>query len=93
MLILIKNGPDTPEGKRGLQLALDMCADICLLQNAVYFAQKERLEGVCGKVYVLEEDKRLRGLNADEMEKDILPLDYDGLVDIMDSADKVAGIF
>ncbi|RME65589.1 MAG: hypothetical protein D6778_06065, partial [Nitrospirae bacterium] len=63
MLVLIKSAPNTPEGKRALRFARDMAADVCLLQNGVYFAEPERLEGFCGTVYVLSEDARLRGLH------------------------------
>lgn len=93
MLVIIKSAPDTPEGKRGLKLARDMAADICLLQNAVYFAQNERLDGFCGMAYVLDEDARLRGLTDEEMEKDIKKISYDSLVDAMIKEDKVIGLF
>lgn len=92
MLVIIKSAPDTPEGKRGVRLARDMAADICLIQNAVYFALKERLEGFCGMAYILDEDARLRGLRAEDMDKGIKEIDYDGLVDLMVKEDKVIGM-
>lgn len=93
MLVIIKSAPDTLEGKRGVRLARDMAADICLIQNAVYFAQKERLEGFCGTAYLLEEDSRLRGLKDGDIGKGIRKLDYDSLVDLMVNEDKVLGMF
>lgn len=93
MLVIIKSGPDTQEGKRAIRLARDMAADICLVQNAVYFSQKERLEGFCGSVYVLDEDIRLRGLKDGEIEKDLKKINYDRLVDMMADEDKVVGMF
>ncbi len=93
MLVIVKSASDTPEGKRGVKLAQDMDADLVLLQNGVYFAQKERFEGFCGKVYVLEEDMRLRGLKDEEMVKDVRKLDYDALIELMVDADKVVGMF
>lgn len=93
MLVIIKSAPDTPEGRRGIKLARDMAADICLIQNAVYFAQKERLEGFCGTAYLLEEDSRLRGLKNEDIGKGIRRLDYDSLVDLMVNEDKVLGMF
>lgn len=93
MLVIIKSGPDTQEGKRAIKLARDMAADICLIQNAVYFSQKERLEGFCGSVYVLDEDVRLRGLKDDEIEKDLKKINYGSLVDMMADEDKVVGMF
>ncbi len=93
MLVIIKSSPDTPEGKRGFKLARDMASDMVLLENGVYFAQKERFEGFCGKVYILEEDMRLRGLKDDEVLKDAIKIDYDGLVDLMVEEDRVIGMF
>lgn len=93
MLVIIKSAPDTPEGKRGVKLARDMAADICLIQNAVYFAQRERLEGFCGTAFVLGEDARLRGVNEKDIGKEIREIDYEGLVDLMVKEDKVVGMF
>ena len=93
MIVIVKSSPDTPEGKRGVKLARDMAADIALIQNGVYFAQKEMLEGFCGTAYVLGDDTRLRGLNRDEIDKAIRNIDYDGLVDLMAENDKVIGMF
>jgi sulfur relay protein TusB/DsrH len=93
MLVVIKSSPHTLEGKRGIKLARDMAADICLIQNAVYFAQKERLEGFCGMVFVIDEDAKLRGLKPEDMDKGIKIVDYDELIDLMVKEDKVIGIF
>ena len=93
MVVIVKSSPDTVDGKRGIKLARDMAADVVLLQNGVYFAQVERLEGFCGTAYVLDDDARLRGLKDSEIEKGIRTLDYGGLIDIMAKADKVVGMF
>lgn len=93
MLVIVRSAPDTTDGKRGIKFARDMAADIILLQNGVYFAQRERLEGFCGSVYLLDDDARLRGLRDDEIEKDLRKIDYDGLTDLMAKEDKVAGMF
>ncbi len=93
MLVIVKSAPDTPEGKRAVKLARDMAADICLIQNAVYFALTERLDGFCGTAYVLNEDMKLRGISSDITDKGIRELDYDGLVDLMINEEKVAGVF
>lgn len=93
MITIIKSSPDTPEGKRGFRLARDMASDIVLLQNGVYLAQIDRFEGFCGKVYILEEDMRLRGLKDNEILKDAIKIDCDGLVDLMDAEDRVIGMF
>ncbi|MCL4475953.1 MAG: DsrH/TusB family sulfur relay protein [Nitrospirae bacterium] len=93
MLVIVKSAPDTTDGKRGIKLARDMAADVVLLQNGIYFAQRERLEGFCGTAYVLDDDVRLRGLKNGEIEKDIKRLDYGSLVDLMAGEDKVMGMF
>lgn len=93
MLVIVKSAPETADGKRAVKLARDMAADLVLIQNGVYFSQRERLGGFCGSVYVLEEDMRLRGLKKDEIEKDIIEITYDSLIDFMDGEDKVVGIF
>jgi sulfur relay protein TusB/DsrH len=93
MLVMVKSAPDTADGKRGIKLARDMAADVVLIQNGVYFAQLERLEGFCGTAYVLDDDARLRGLKDNEIEKGITKLNYGSLIDIMAEADKVVGMF
>ena len=93
MLIIIKSAPDTMEGKRTIKLANDMSADICLMQNAVYFSQREQLKGFSGRIYVIDEDRKLRGLKDEEIVPEIKKIDYDGLVELMAEKKKVIGIF
>lgn len=95
MLVIIKSAPDTPEGRRGVKIARHMSADIVLLQNGVYFMQKERLEDLSfyRTVYVLEDDRRLRGLKDQEDKKNIKKITYDSLIDLMAGSDKVVGMF
>jgi len=94
MLVIIKSAHDTPEGKRGIKLARDMSADIVLLQNGVYFMEKDRLEDLnfFKTAYVLEDDKKLRGIKGNE-NKNIKDIDYDGLIDLMAGEDKAVGMF
>jgi sulfur relay protein TusB/DsrH len=95
MLVIVKSAPDTPEGTRGVKLACDMSADIVLLQNGVYFMQGEKLgdAGFTGKVYVLEDDRLLRGLPAVNDSKNMQGINYDSLVDVMTEHDSVLGMF
>lgn len=93
MLVMIKSAPDTADGATGLILAKESGADLALLQNGVYFAQKERLGTLTGAVYVLDDDKRLRGLKDAEMDVRVKTIDYDTLTDIMTGSDKVTGMF
>lgn len=95
MIVIIRNAPDTPEGKRGVKIARSMSADIVLLQNGVYFLNEQALEdlGFVGPVYALEDDMRLRGLKSAAENKNIKGIDYGGLVDLMTEADKVVGTF
>lgn len=92
MIVIVKSGPETIEGKRAVKLARDMAADLVLIQNGVYYAQKERLEGFCGTAHLLDEDRRLRGIGEEELDKGVRKIDYDGLVDLM-AGDKVLGMF
>jgi sulfur relay protein TusB/DsrH len=93
MLVLVKSGPDTAEGKRGISIARDMTANVVLIQNGVYFAIAEILEGFPGTIYILDEDCKLRGLRDDAIRQDVSKLDYDGLVDAITEEDKVVGMF
>lgn len=93
MLVIVKSGTDTADGKRGVKLARDMAADLFLIQDGVYFAQEERLEGFCGTAYVLEDDLKLRGIKGAGIEKGIRETGYDIFVDLTDESDKVVGMF
>jgi sulfur relay protein TusB/DsrH len=93
MLVLVKSAPDTPDGVRGVTLAKEGGADLVLLQNGVYFAQKERLGALPGTVYVLDDDKRLRGIKDSEIDARVKAIDYDRLTDLMTGSDKVVGMF
>ncbi len=93
MLVMIKSAPDTTDGALGLTLAKESGADVVLLQNGIYFAQKERLGAFSGTVYVLDDDKRLRGLKDSEMDDRVKIIDYDKLTDIITSGDNVTGMF
>ena len=93
MVVIIKSAPDTNDGAIGLRLAEEGRADLVLLQNGVLFAQKDRLGAFPGAVYVLEDDKRLRGLRDSEMDAGITIIDYDRLTDLITGGDKVVGMF
>ena len=92
MLVIVKNGIDTPEGKRGIRLARDMAADLVLIQNGVYFVRDEKLNDFGKKVYVLDEDLMLRGLSDGEIGKNMEKINYDILVDLVVGSDKVVGM-
>lgn len=92
MLVIIKSAPDTPEGKGGIRLAERMGADIVLLQNGTYFARKNKLENFSGAAFILEDDKKLRGLKDSDLEERIRSIDYGGFIDLMTQSDKVLGI-
>ncbi|OGW54916.1 MAG: hypothetical protein A2Z46_04785 [Nitrospirae bacterium RBG_19FT_COMBO_55_12] len=93
MIVIVKSAPDTPDGVRGVTLARDSAADLVLLQNGVYFAQKELLGAFSGTVYALDDDKRLRGLKDSEMGQTVKSISYDALVDLMAEDNKVVGMF
>ena len=95
MLVIIKSAPDTTEGKRAVALAMDAGADICLIQNGIYFAQGERLGDLSGVsyLYLIEEDARLRGLKDSELNENAKKIDYEALVDLLSEHDKTIGAF
>ncbi len=93
MLVIVKSGPETTEGRRGIIIARDMAADLVLIQNGVYFVSNGELDAFSGKVYTLDEDLILRGLSDGEGRKDIKKVDYDTLVDLMAESDKVLAMF
>ncbi|HXY53620.1 MAG TPA: DsrH/TusB family sulfur metabolism protein [Nitrospirota bacterium] len=93
MIVMIKSGPDTTDGASGVTLAKVGGADIVLLQNGVYFARKDRLGPFAGAVYVLDDDKRLRGLKDSEMDARVKTIDYDKLTDIITGGENVVGMF
>ncbi len=93
MLVMIKSAPDTTDGALGLTLAKEGKGDVILLQNGVYFAQKERLGSFHGAVYVLNDDVRLRGIKDSELDARAEAIDYDKLTDIITGGDKVVGLF
>ena len=93
MIVMIKSAPDTPDGARGLTLAKDGGADIVLLQNGVSFIQKDSLGSFSGTVYVLDDDRKLRGLKDPGADPRMKTIDYDTLVDIMTGERKVVGMF
>ena len=64
-----------------------------LRQNGVPFASKDRLGPFAGTVYVLGDDKRLRGLKDSEMDSRVKTIDYDKLTDIITGGEKVVGMF
>ena len=92
MLIIIKNGIDTPEGKSAVRLARNMAADLVLIQNGIYFVRDAVLDNFSGKVYVLDEDLALRGLGDAVIGQDMKKIDYDTLVDLIADSDKVVGM-
>ncbi len=91
MLVILRSAPESHEARRAVKLARDLAADMVLVQNAVWLAQEERLEGFCGTAYVLDEDLKLRGVS--NVAKEIKALSYIELVDLMAEADKVVGMF
>ena len=93
MLVIIKSSPDTADGIRGVTLAKDSGADLILLQNGVYFAQKDRLNDFSGAVYALDADMRLRGLKDAERGPRVKTIDYDKLTDMMTGEKRVVGMF
>jgi len=93
MFVIIKSGPHTQEGERGVKIARDTASDIVLIQNGVYYALREKLDGYCGTVYAIDEELILREIKEDEIERGIKKMNWDQLIDRMVEEDKVIGAF
>lgn len=93
MLAIVKSGPDTVDGKRGVALAKDMSADVVLLQNGVYFARGGVPADFSGMVYVLDEDLILRGMGDSQIGKEVKKIGYEELIGLMAESEKVVGMF
>lgn len=87
MLFLISSAQETKEFKTAYNMAKEMKADICLLQNAVYAART--IDD--GSVYVLSDDLMLRGLQQNKIAGKTI--DYSQLIELMTNTDKVVGLF
>ncbi|MEN8265353.1 MAG: hypothetical protein ABFR82_18055 [Nitrospirota bacterium] len=87
MLFLISSAPDTKEFKRAYRIAQHMNAKVCLLQNAVY-ASRNLFDN---RFYILKDEMQLRGISEKEVSGK--PIDYDQLIAMMESSEKVVGIF
>ncbi len=93
MLVMTKSGPDTPEGAVGLALAREGGDDLVLLQNGVYLARAGAIGEWAGAVYLLEDDKRVRGLKDADLDARARTIGYDALTDLITSGDAVVGMF
>ncbi len=91
MLVIIKSAPNTPDGNRGLRIARDASADLVLLQNGVYFAQNDMLDGFCGIAYAVEEDLKMRGIK--DIKRGIKTIDWNELIDLIFDEEQVVGLF
>ncbi len=87
MLFLISSAPDTKKFKTAYRLAQTMDAEICLLQNAVY-ASRNLYDS---RFYILKDEMQLRGISEKEVSGK--PIDYEQLIKLMESSEKVVGIF
>ena len=86
MLFLISSAPDTKEFKSAINMANEVNADICLLQNGVY-ASRDLYNP---NMYVLTDELKLRGIKENEIT--CKSIDYGKLIDLMSNADKVVGL-
>ena len=105
--VLLKSGPSTAEADRALNLANEMLSQkhsvsLCLLQDAVHLCRPSMecsasvsFQSLLEKnlmVHVLTHDSALRGIDLTSANKSILAGDYDSLIDLLESSDRVVGI-
>ena len=91
MLVIIKSSPDLKGATSAVKLAEEMSADIVLVQDGIYLAEQNRLEGFSGTAHVLGEDMKMRGV--DSISQDIRTIGYEELVELMAANEKVMGMF
>ena len=92
MTVIVKSSPDTPEGKRGLQTAIELgAAHLVLLQNGVYAVHSEAASAPDMQVCAIKEDCLMRGIPVHPDSK-VRMIDYDELVDILQQSDHVVGM-
>ena len=105
--VLLKSKPYTDEAARALQTISDLLSSghdvsLYLLQEAVRFCQlrtgspdSPQLQALINKglkVYALDNDTKLRGIDMASIDQNITEGSYDSLVDLMESCDRVVGI-
>ena len=106
--IFLKSGPDTTEAERTLTMASDMLSQghavtLCLLQDAVYlcrfgarFPAAGHLQSLLEKhltIKALKQDCSLRGIDPVSENNAIYTGDYSSLIDLIETSDRVIGIF
>ena len=105
--ILIKSGPHAAEANRALEMVSDLLAqdhsvNLYLMQDAVHFCRPDlkqtssvdlgQLMDKKLEVNVLDQDAKLRGIDAGSVKPGISDGDYVSLVDLMASSDRVIGM-
>lgn len=105
--ILLKSGPSTAEAERALTLASDMLSlehavNLYLLQDAVHLCRPGmrspasiHLQSLMERklaVQALKSDCSLRGIDPMSGDEAISTGDYDALIDLLESSDRVIGI-
>ncbi len=103
--VLLKSGPSTTESKRAFQVVAGMLhqghsVHLFMLQDAVHFCRSAQrswtdLEELINEklsVHVLVQDAELRGIALGAIHQEILRGEYEALVDLMESSDRVIGL-
>lgn len=106
--ILLKSGPETLEAERTLSIASDMLSQghavtLCLLQDAVHLCRsRTQFHSAAHLRTLLEKQLTLQALKQDCSLRGIDPMsesiamntgDYSSLIDLIESSDRVIGIF
>jgi sulfur relay (sulfurtransferase) complex TusBCD TusD component (DsrE family) len=105
--VLLKSGPSSVEVHRALQVTADMMSqghfvNLYLLQDAVRFNQPDlknassielnRLVDEGLRVSFLIQDAELRGMDVKSVKQEISGENYETLMDLMESSDRVIGL-
>ena len=107
IIVLLKSGPSSVEAYRALRVTSDMLSqghavNLYLLQDAVHFCQPDlqsdlsielnRLVDEKLKVSFLTQDAELRGIDLNSIKQELMGGNFELLMDLMDSSDRVIGM-
>ena len=107
IVVLLKSAPSSVKAHRALQVTADMLSqghsmNLYLLQDAVRFCQPDlknalsnefnRLVDEKLKVSFLVQDAELRGIDVKSVKQEISGGDFESLMDLMESSDRVIGL-
>jgi tRNA 2-thiouridine synthesizing protein B len=87
-LVLIKYGYDNPAEKVKMKTTKEEDS-VVLIQNGVFWALKDEIKDVKGKIYAIKEDFLARGYSTEDSKVELI--DYPSFIDILEREEKFIG--